>query len=210
VLIGLAIALEPLPLTGYILLLASDRGTRKGFGYLVGWVLSLVVVVVVTLLVTGGEPLSSGSAPSTAMLIAKILLGVVLLALAWRQHRHRGRPRKEPSWQRGLDRVGFFGAMSIGFLLQPWTLVALGAATITGADASQPATYVVLVVWLLLCTSPYLVMQVYAWRSPEASRQRLGGLRVWLNDNRDTVIVVLAVVVGGWLIAQSAYLLASA
>jgi hypothetical protein len=173
-------------------------------------VLSLVVVVVVTMLITGGEPLSSGSAPSTAVLIAKILLGVLLLALAWRQHRHRGRPRKAPSWQRGLDRVGFFGAMSIGFLLQPWTLVALGAATITGADASDVWTYVVLVVWLLLCTTPYLVMQGYAWRSPEAARQRLNGFRVWLDDNRDTVIIVLALVVGLWLITESAYLLATA
>jgi hypothetical protein len=37
VLIGLAITLEPLPLTAFLLVLASERGVRKGAAFIFGW-----------------------------------------------------------------------------------------------------------------------------------------------------------------------------
>ena len=37
VLIGLAISLEPFPLTAFILLLSSEKGTRKGLVFVLGW-----------------------------------------------------------------------------------------------------------------------------------------------------------------------------
>jgi hypothetical protein len=36
VLIGLGIALEPFPLTAFILLLSSRKGTRKGLAFILG------------------------------------------------------------------------------------------------------------------------------------------------------------------------------
>jgi hypothetical protein len=45
VLLGLAITLDPMPLVGYVLLLGSRGGTAKGFGFAVGWVLCLVILV---------------------------------------------------------------------------------------------------------------------------------------------------------------------
>ncbi|HTS98618.1 MAG TPA: hypothetical protein VMI33_18560, partial [Streptosporangiaceae bacterium] len=41
VLIGLAITLEPIPLTAFILVLASKGGVRKGAAFIFGWLLSL-------------------------------------------------------------------------------------------------------------------------------------------------------------------------
>jgi threonine/homoserine/homoserine lactone efflux protein len=63
-LIGLAITLDPLPVSAQILLLGGERGIRNGIGFVLGWMLTLAGVVVLTLLVTGGKPLSRSSAPS--------------------------------------------------------------------------------------------------------------------------------------------------
>jgi hypothetical protein len=41
VLIGLAITLEPIPLTAFILILASEAGVRKGAAFIFGWLASL-------------------------------------------------------------------------------------------------------------------------------------------------------------------------
>ena len=41
VLIGLAITLEPIPLTAFILILASEGGVRKGAAFIFGWLVSL-------------------------------------------------------------------------------------------------------------------------------------------------------------------------
>ena len=74
-LIGLIVTVEPLPLSAMILLLAAERGLLKGLGFLLGWLLTLVGIVALTVAVTGGEPLIPKSAPSTAALAVKLLAG---------------------------------------------------------------------------------------------------------------------------------------
>jgi Sap, sulfolipid-1-addressing protein len=56
VLIGLAITLEPIPLTAFILILASAGGVRKGAAFIFGWLVSLAIVIAVTVLITGNNP----------------------------------------------------------------------------------------------------------------------------------------------------------
>lgn len=208
-LIGLAIALEPLPVSAHILLLATEGGARKGTGFVLGWVITLVVVVVATVTVTGGKPLLPKSSPSTASLLAKILLGVLLLVFAWHKRKQRGRPPAEPQWMAKLDRLNFLTAMALGFLLQPWPLVAAGAATATEADLSNPVTTIALVGFCVVASSSYLSMQAYVIRSPDNARARLDGLYRWITVHRDQVVVVVSVVVGLWLITVSGYRLAS-
>ena len=94
VLIGLAMAFYPIALTIFILLLASRHGPRKGAGFIFGWLVALAVVAAATILATGDEPPASGTAPSTGILAVKIVLGLVLLAIAERQRRRIGQPRQ--------------------------------------------------------------------------------------------------------------------
>jgi threonine/homoserine/homoserine lactone efflux protein len=208
-LIGLAIALEPLPVSAHILVLASEGGARKGMGFVLGWVVTLVGVVVATVTVTGGKPLLSRSAPSTASLLAKILLGALLLVFAWHKRRQRGRPPAEPKWMAKVDRLNFVTAMALGFLLQPWPLVAAGAVTATEADLSNPATVLALVGFCVLASSSYVSMQAYVIRSPDSARARLDGLNRWISVHRDQVVVFVSVVVGLWLVTASGYRLAT-
>ena len=56
VLIGLAIAFDPIPLTTFMVVLPSRRGVRKGAAFVFGWLVSLAIVVAATVLAT-----SSGS-----------------------------------------------------------------------------------------------------------------------------------------------------
>jgi hypothetical protein len=210
ILIGAAIALEPIPLTGYILLRGTEGGNRKGYGFILGWLLTLALIIVLMMAITGGKPLKKESTPSTATLIIKIILGCGLLAAAWRQRARRGRStRAMPAWMAKLDRVNFAGAIGASFLLQPWLLVAAGAATATDADLSEPVTVAVLAGYCVLATSTYLAMQAYGVLAPEAAGSRLDGFRQFLADHRDQLVIVLCVVIGLWLIGKSAYTLAS-
>ena len=93
VLIGLAITLEPIPLTAFILILASKGGTKKGAAFIFGWILSLAIVVAGTLLVTENKPPQPSSAPSLAALAVKMAIGAVLVVIAVRQYRKIGKPR---------------------------------------------------------------------------------------------------------------------
>ena len=210
VLIGLAVTLEPIPLTGFILVLSADQGTVKGACYIFGWLLSLVVVIAAVLLITRGKPLLPHSAPSTAVLAVKIALGVALILFAFHHHRRRsGRPRKPPTWMARLDTLSGWTAAGLGVLLQPWPLVAAGVATVTELHVASLASYALLAGFCLLCTASILAMELHAILSPELARRRLDGVRTWIDTHRDQVIIVLSLLVGFWLIGKSAYLMAS-
>src|SRR5205823_14401059 len=74
VLIGLSIALDPLPLTAFIVILPSQRGVRKGAAFVFGWLVSLAIVVAVTVLATGNNPPKSNTVPSLAALAVKVAI----------------------------------------------------------------------------------------------------------------------------------------
>ena len=91
-LIGLAIALDPLPLTAFMVILPSRRGVRKGAAFVFGWLMSLAIVVTVTVLATGNNPPKPNTAPSLAPLAVKLAIGTFLVWIAIRQRRRmRGR-----------------------------------------------------------------------------------------------------------------------
>jgi hypothetical protein len=207
ILIGLAATLEPIPVTGFILVLSSDRGNFKGAAFILGWLLSLVVVIAGTLLVTGGKPPAPASQPSTAVLAAKILFGAVLIGIAFRQRTRVGTPRRPPAWMTKLDHMSVWAAGSLGLLLQPWVLVGAGAATVAQLHISSIESYLLLVVFCLLCTSSYLAMELFAVFSPEAATARLDGLRNWIGTHRDQAIIVLSLIIGLWLVGDSIYLI---
>ena len=56
ILIGLVIAIDPLPLTAFMVVLASKNGVRKGAAYVFGWLVSLAIVVTVTVLAHRRQP----------------------------------------------------------------------------------------------------------------------------------------------------------
>ena len=134
--IGLAITLEPFPITALILLLSTVRGTRVGLVFVLSWLACLVVVIAGTFLVTGGEPLAPKSAPSTVALVIKLLLGVVLIGIAVRQRRRIGHPHPPPTWMARLDNMSYGSAAVLGTFLQPWTLVAAGAMVVLTSSIS--------------------------------------------------------------------------
>jgi threonine/homoserine/homoserine lactone efflux protein len=208
-LIGLAITLEPFPMTAFILILSAEQGTRKGLAFILGWLACLIVVIAAFVLVTGGNPPRPSTAPSTAALAVKLALGIVLILFAVRQWRRMGRPRKPPTWMARLDRLSLWAAAGLAAFLQPWALVAAGAATVTQAKLSGAVDYLVLMLFVLLATASFLYLELYAAFAPAAAGARLERLRKWLDTHRDQVIIVLSLLVGFWLAGKSIYLLVS-
>jgi threonine/homoserine/homoserine lactone efflux protein len=206
-LIGLAIALEPFPLTAFILILSAERGIWKGLAFILGWLACLVVVIGAVVLATGNSPPKPQTAPSTAVIAIKLALGVVLILTAERQRRRMGRPRKPPAWMARLDRLSLLAAAGLAAFLQPWALVGAGAATIVDAKIATTGSYVALVLFCLLATSSLLYLELYATFTPATASARLERLRTWLNSHQDQVIITVCLLLGLWLMGKSIYLL---
>ena len=206
-LIGLGITLEPFPLIAFLLILSSEKGTRKGLAFILGWLACLVVVIGAVILLTGGKPPQPSTAPSTAVLAIKLALGVVLIFYAVRQERRRGRPRKTPAWMARLDGFSAWSAAGLAAFLQPWTLVAAGAATVSQAKLSNVAEYLILLLFCLLATSSFLYLELSAAFRPVAADALMNKLRNWLDTHQDQVIIVISLLLGFWLAGKSIYLL---
>jgi Sap, sulfolipid-1-addressing protein len=206
-LIGLGITLEPFPLIAFLLILSSEKGTRKGLAFILGWLACLVVVIGAVILLTGGKPPAPATAPSTAVLAIKLALGVVLILYAVRQERRRGRPRKTPAWMARLDGFSALSAAGLAAFLQPWALVAAGAATVSQAKLSNVWEWLILLLFCVLATSSFLYLELSAAFRPAAAGALIQKLRNWLDTHQEQVIIVISLLLGFWLAGKSIYLL---
>ena len=206
-LIGLGITLEPFPLIAFLLILSAERGTIKGLAFILGWLACLVVVIGAVVLLTGGKPPAPSTAPLTAVLAIKLALGVVLILYALWQWRRMGRPRKTPAWMGRLDQLSAWTAAGLAAFLQPWTLVAAGAATVSQAKLSNVWEWLVLLLFCLLATSSFLYLELSAAFRPAAAGALFEKLRTWLDTHQEQVIIVICLLLGFWLAGKSLYLL---
>ena len=208
VLIGLAIALDPLPLTAFLVVLPSKRGVRKGTAFLFGWLVSLGVVVAVTVLATGNNPPKPNTVPSLASLAVKIAIGTVLVVIAIRQRRRmRGpkKPKKPPKWQEHVDNMSPWFALGLAPTLQPWTLIAAGAATVVEAKLASWESFLALVLFCVLGSASYMAMEIYAAFRPGQCQAFLARFRTWMETHTDRAIVIGCLLLGFWHIASGIY-----
>jgi threonine/homoserine/homoserine lactone efflux protein len=208
-LIGLAITLEPFPLTAFILVLSAEKGTWKGLAFILGWLACLVAVIAAVIVSTGNNPPEPQTVPSDAALAVKLAVGVVLIVIAVRRRRQMGRPRKPPAWVARLDQLSLLGAAGLAAFLQPWTLVAAGAATVVQAKLDTVGSYLVLILFCLLATSSFLYLELYATFASAKAAARLERMRKWLDSHQDQVVIAICLLLGFWLAGKSIYLLVS-
>jgi hypothetical protein len=104
-----------------------------------------------------------------------------------------------------LDRLSFGGAALLGVLMQPWAFVAAGATSIVKADTSKAGSIVLLVLFCLISTASLLAMEAYTVIDAEAATAKLDRLQGWVDRHRDKGIVILAVVVGAYLISKGVF-----
>ncbi|CAM5469911.1 hypothetical protein STANM309S_00205 [Streptomyces tanashiensis] len=198
VVIGLAITMGPLHNSAFILLLSSRSGVRKGLAFLLSWLANLVVVITLVLLLTGGQPPTRHSAPSTGAIAAKLAIGVALVLYGAHRRRRPPRPHGPPRWTARVDNASwvYSGRSRVG-------ASALGTGRRGRRDrprrgslhphrlARPDAGY------CLLATLSLVVMEMYVVWAPASAHARLNALRSWLGGHQDKqLIVTLSLVVG--------------
>jgi len=212
VLIGLAVTLDPLPLTAFLVVLPSKRGTVKGAAFVFGWLVSLAAVVTITVLATGDNPPRPATVPSLAALAIKIVLGLVLVRIAIKHIRARRQPKppkKPPKWQEHVDNMSPWFAMVLAPTLQPWVLIGAGAATVVQAKLDSWQSFLALFLYCVVASSSYLAMEIYAVVRPTESQALLARFRAWIDAHTDQGIIIGSLLIGLWLIANSIYLIVS-
>jgi len=204
-LLGLAVAASPFPIIPAILLLFTPRARATSLGFLVGWVIGIVVGTGLFIaLATAIEKLDE---PPTWASWTRMVLGVLLLVLGVLRWRNRRAQQEIPAWMQSIDSISPAKALRLGVLLSaanPKVLLLAGAAGLAIGSAQLNTAGIVLattaftVVASSTVALPVLLYAVVGDRILVP----LAGLRTWLQENNAAVMSVVITVIGAVLLVK--------
>jgi threonine/homoserine/homoserine lactone efflux protein len=208
---GVGVALSPVPIIAVVLMLATPQGRINGPAFLAGWIVGIAGLGTIVLLVASGASASNHGAPATWVSIVKIVLGVLLLALAAKQW--RGRPRGDaepelPAWMRTIDTFTPVKSIGMAVLLSAINpknllLVVGGAAAIAQTGASTLDQAVALAVFILIATLGVGTPVAIFFLMGERATKILGELHEWMARENATIMAVICLIIGAKLIGDA-------
>jgi len=209
--LAIGVAISPVPIIATILMLLAPEAKGTSVGFLIGWVLGIVVATTAFVVIASTAGLDDGSSDaSTTSSWIKIVLGVLLLAVGVRQWRKRPEPGEVaplPKWMTAIDSFTLPKALGLGFLLSavnPKNLlmcIAAGSA-IGGSALSTDEVAGAIAIFTVVAASTVAVPVVGFLVAHERLRRPLDGLRGWLQANNTAVMSVLVLVIGVLLLGQ--------
>jgi hypothetical protein len=144
--LGVGVALSPVPIIAVVLMLATPRARFNGPAFLLGWIAGLALAGAIVLLVSSGTDASTDEGPATWVAYLKLVLGLMLLALALKQWHGRPKAGEEaalPKWMQTIDTFGPPKALAIGILLRSSSISRSASArtgSSTGSRSGWPPT----------------------------------------------------------------------
>lgn len=208
---AITIAISPVPIIATILMLMSPRPKPLGLGFLIGWIVGIVVATTVFTLLAGIIPEKSESTePQPIAGTIQLVLGVLLLLMAVKQWRSRPKPGEQaalPQWMAAIDTMKPPAVLGLGFLLaalNPKNLMmaaaagmALGRAGLGVGEAS-----LALLIFTLIAGVSVIVPVVLYLVAPDKATGILDNIRAWLTANNATIMMVVLLVLGAQLVGK--------
>jgi hypothetical protein len=202
---------SPVPVIAVISMLVSPKARTNGPTFAIGWTVAMGVTVGLTVLVTSPDAISGeDGASATASSVIMLVLGLVLLALAyrtWTKRPKEGEPPKTPGWMVSLDQASPLLVLGVGAGLAsvyPKSLVLNIAAgiSIAQADLAAGGSIALVGVYILLASIGVVVPVIWYLAGQERAAKTLAEVKTWLTTNNATVVTVVFLVFGVMLTAQ--------
>ena len=212
---AVGIALSPLPIASVIILLMTPKARTNAPAFLLGWIAGILAVGFFVSILPGIE--TTRGDPTYTSGLFRIILGIFLFALTWKQWQQRPRPNEPvtvPKLLANLDTIGTAHSSAMGFLftaINPKNLVlsAAGAATIDSSMLAPNLQIIALLVFTTIASlSVALPLAAYLLAS-QSVEGMFARWKDWLIENNVTVLIVLLLVFGTLLIGRGMKIIAT-
>ena len=208
---AVGVAISPLPIVAVVLMLVSERGRVNGPSFLVGWIVGVVGAGTIVLLVasTAGAHDDGQSADWVSWL--KLILGLALLGIAFRQFRDRPHGDEEPvtpMWMGALDSFTPPKAAAAGVVLSALNpknlvLIVAGMAAIAETGISTADQIVALIIFAVVASLGVVTPMVISFALGERAPVLLDRLRRWMAHNNAVIMAAILAVIAAKLIGDA-------
>ena len=207
---AIGVAISPVPIIAVILMLFSARARVNAPIFLLGWAAALAVVSGVAYALSEAGNAATASGTSDSISWGKVVIGVVLLAMAVRQWRSRPAPDaapEMPKWMAGIDTLSPGKALVLALLLAGVNpknlLLSVGAgASLAQTGVSSSSALVALLVFVIVASVTIAGPVIYYFVGGDKAKKALDSMKGWLAVHNAAVMMVLFVVFGVKLIAD--------
>jgi len=207
---AIAVAISPIPIIALILMLFSKKAKANSLAFLIGWILGLAAVCAIVMAVGSTQNMSPGSGASSASYSLKILLGLLLLFMAFRNWKKRpgpGEQPKMPGWMSTIDTIKPGRAFLLAVLLaavNPKNLVLTLAATLDVVQRSLATgqAVIALAIFIVIASLTIALPVLINLFMGDNSARVLNSWKVWLTANNSTVMFILLLVFGVVLLGK--------
>lgn len=208
--LALGIAISPIPIIAAILMLLSPKARVTSVGFLLGWVIGIVVATTVFTLLASTIPADDPDASKPVQGVIQLVLGALLLLLAirnWRSRPKAGAEAPLPKWMQAIDSFTFVKAFGLAFLLSALNpknllMAAAGGTAIGGAALPGAEVTLVIAIFTVLAASTVLVPVVGYLIAANRLGPALEAMRGWLQKENAVIMAVLLLVIGVNLIGK--------
>jgi threonine/homoserine/homoserine lactone efflux protein len=208
---AVGVAISPVPIVAVVLMLVTARGRVNGPAFLLGWWVGLAIVGTVVLLVAGSAGATDEGEPATWVSVLELVLGALLLLVAFRQW--QGRPQGDaeppmPKWMAALDAFKLPKAAGAGVLLSALNpknllLTVAGATAIAQAGIPGGEEAVALAVFVLIASLGVGAPIAIYFALGERAGPLLERLKGWMAHNNAVIMAVLLLIIGVKLIGDA-------
>ena len=105
---AVGVAISPMPIVAMVLMLLTSKAKVNGFAFLAGWIVGILVAGAIVLAIVGPSNATDEGVPATWTNWLKLLLGLLLVALAVKEWKARPAPGEDtsmPKWMDALSRA---------------------------------------------------------------------------------------------------------
>ncbi|MFE4499277.1 GAP family protein [Rhodococcus sp. NPDC056743] len=203
--VGLAVVSVPMAVVVLMLLTAGAR--RSVAAFILGWIVGIGTVVALTIaFVDTAVPETETTRWAS---IVRVVLGLVLFALAFRQWRSRPRDGEEPTQPKWMTSVGSLSPLkSLGIALLSAANPKNAALAVAGGAAIAAGTYVVAeqavvaVVFTVVASIAVAAPVVVNLAFGERAASMLDSAKSWMAANNAVMMTVILALLGAMVLGE--------
>ncbi|WP_260684371.1 GAP family protein [Rhodococcus sp. KBS0724] len=205
--VAVGLAVVSVPMAVVVLMLVTAGARRSVAAFILGWVVGIGTVVALTIaFVDTAVPETETTRWAS---IVRIVLGLVLFALAFRQWRSRPRDGEEPTQPKWMTSVGSLSPLkSLGIALLSAANPKNAALAVAGGAAIAAGTYVVAeqaiaavvftIVASIAVAAPVVVNLVFG----ERAASMLDSAKSWMAANNAVMMTVILALLGAMVLGE--------